>query len=96
MASWFEEIAALKGYNAKEYHIFARCFWLGIAGWLYTIALPYNSKDFKITKIENNEKSSYSGLTWICSQCGKTNPCDTAVCQKCSTINHDMWHKLHD
>ena len=32
--------AELKGYSADEYHIFPICFFLGIMGYLYVIALP--------------------------------------------------------
>ena len=35
----FEKIAYDKGYG-KEAHAFAMCFWLGIIGYLYVIALP--------------------------------------------------------
>lgn len=31
--------AVLKGYG-EDYHIWAACFWLGIFGYLYAIALP--------------------------------------------------------
>ena len=39
MAKKMCEIAELKGYNAKEKHIFAICFWLGLLGYIYTIGL---------------------------------------------------------
>ena len=39
IASKFEEVAHLKGYD-KDIHSFAMCFWLGIIGCLYVIALP--------------------------------------------------------
>ena len=35
----FEAIAFQKGYG-KEIHAFAMCFWLGLIGFLYVIALP--------------------------------------------------------
>lgn len=41
------EVAESKGYNAKEKHIFALCFWFGIFGFLYVIALP----DLKMRKL---------------------------------------------
>ena len=44
----FESIAFIKGYG-KEIHSFAMCFWLGIVGYLYVIALP----DLKHDKILN-------------------------------------------
>lgn len=39
VAQKFEEIAFQKGYDTSI-HSLALCFWLGIAGWLYVIALP--------------------------------------------------------
>lgn len=38
IAKWFEKCAAEKGYTND--HVFARCFWLCIFGYLYVIALP--------------------------------------------------------
>lgn len=43
------EVAKLKGYNPKSYHIFALCFWFTIFGYLYVIGLP----DLKLRKILN-------------------------------------------
>ena len=41
VAAKFNEIAMLKGYsNDDEKHCFAMCFFLGIIGYLYVIALP--------------------------------------------------------
>ena len=39
VAKKFEKIAFQKGYD-EEIHSFAMCFWLGIIGMLYVIALP--------------------------------------------------------
>ena len=39
IASKFNDIAYMKGYG-PEMHCFAMCFWLGILGCLYVIALP--------------------------------------------------------
>lgn len=41
------ELAELKGYNSKEKHIFALCFWFGIFGFLYVVGLP----DLKLRRI---------------------------------------------
>lgn len=38
-AQKMKEAAILKGYG-DDYHIWALCFWLGIFGYLYTMALP--------------------------------------------------------
>ena len=39
VAKKFEKIAFQKGYDVRV-HSFAMCFWLGIIGYLYVIALP--------------------------------------------------------
>ena len=63
VAKKFEEIAFQKGYD-ESIHSFAMCFWLGIVGYLYVIALPnlnnhYNihsdSIDETVNKTSGNE-----------------------------------------
>lgn len=39
IAYFMNQAAEEKGYNS-EAHAFALCFWLGIVGWLYVVALP--------------------------------------------------------
>lgn len=39
LAALMNKAAVLKGYG-EDYHIWAACFWLGIFGCLYAIALP--------------------------------------------------------
>ena len=39
IAKKFEEIAFIKGYSEQD-HTFAMCFWLGIVGYIYVLALP--------------------------------------------------------
>lgn len=52
------EVAELKGYNSKEKHIFAICFWFGIFGFLYVVGLP----DLKLRRIllETSKKKDSS------------------------------------
>ena len=45
----FADIASMKGYG-PEMHCFAMCFWLGILGYLYVIALP----DRGAREVQNN------------------------------------------
>ena len=59
IASKFESIASMKGYG-KEIHSFAMCFWLGIVGYLYVIALPDLAREAQITKIVSHLKSNSS------------------------------------
>ena len=40
VARKFEAIAEGKGYTAEQAHPFAMCFWLGIIGMIYVLALP--------------------------------------------------------
>jgi len=40
LSSKMTDIAELKGYDAKQEHIFIFCFFLGIFGYLYVLALP--------------------------------------------------------
>ena len=39
VARKFEDVAFKKGYD-EDVHSYAMCFWLGIIGYLYVIALP--------------------------------------------------------
>lgn len=39
IANFMKNVAYAKGYDDNA-HAFAMCFWLGIAGWLYVVALP--------------------------------------------------------
>ena len=96
ISSWFVEIAKLKGYNAKEHFIFQKCFWLGLPGWLYTLGLPDIRENPEYDNKDTIKKSKIKLQPWTCSQCGQSNPGDSAVCSKCSTVNYDMWHKLHE
>ena len=90
------EIAELKGYNAKEKHIFAICFWLTGFGILYVIALP----DLKIRKLlGDTEETAYTNTNdenektmvkkqvetlengdWKCPSCGAHNPVNDKRC----------------
>ena len=46
VAKKFEQIAFSKG-QTKAVHAFEMCFWLGIVGYLYVIALPNANFDIK-------------------------------------------------
>ena len=50
----FEDIAFKKGYD-KSIHSFAMCFWLGIVGYLYVIALPNLNNHCNVHGNANNE-----------------------------------------
>ena len=56
VAKKFEEIATMKGHTNVS--AFAMCFWLGIVGYLYVIALPNLTNNEKET--QKNEESSDS------------------------------------
>lgn len=51
-----QDAAVLKGYG-ENYHIWALCFWLGILGYLYVLALPdlvTQSQNQQIIKLLSN------------------------------------------
>ena len=48
IARKFEQIAIAKGY--PDVHAFAMCFWLGIIGHLYVIALPNANLDNRVVQ----------------------------------------------
>ena len=57
-ATLMKQVSINKGYGA-ETHIWAICFWLGIIGYLYVIALPdkiMQSQNQKIIKLLEEEK----------------------------------------
>ena len=95
MASKMCEVASLKGYDPAKKHIFAICFWLGIFGYFYALALP----DLKLRKLlgekeetENVDKESKNDSSpqnkvtvlengdWKCPFCGSTNPANDKRC----------------
>ena len=66
VAKKFEAIAFQKGYDVSV-HTFAMCFWLGLPGYLYVIALPNKKSenvsasststyDVKTFNVEQNEQ----------------------------------------
>lgn len=50
VAKKFEQIAIDKGYTPENEHPFAMCFWLGIIGMIYVLALP----DLKLLKTQQD------------------------------------------
>ncbi len=95
MASKMCEVASLKGYDPAKKHIFAICFWLGIFGYFYVLALP----DLKLRKLlgekeetENVDKESKNDSSpqnkvtvlgngdWKCPFCGAQNPANDKRC----------------
>ncbi len=73
----FSDIACEKGHG-KESHSFAMCFWLGIIGYLYVIALPDRTiVQYRVPK-EELKKQSY-----ICPYCKKPIPYDVESCPIC-------------
>lgn len=63
VASFMNQVVYEKGYDS-EAHAFAMCFWLGILGCLYVIALPdknlkkQNEKIISLLKEKNNKIES--------------------------------------
>ena len=50
IAKKFEKIAFQKGYD-RSIHSFAMCFWLGMIGYLYVIALPDLTQQKRMDKM---------------------------------------------
>ena len=69
VASMLEDAAQRKGYG-KEVHAFAICFWLGIFGCLYVIALPDLKQQKKLNKIvellsnQTSESIQHGDVAW--------------------------------
>ena len=59
VACKFEEIAFQKGYD-KSIHSLAMCFWLGIVGYLYVIALPNLKVGYSVNAAHNEGASTTS------------------------------------
>ena len=95
IASKMCEVASLKGYEPAKKHIFAICFWLGIFGYFYVLALP----DLKLRKLlgekeetENIDKESKNDSSpqnkvtvlengdWKCPSWGAQNPANDTRC----------------
>ncbi len=63
IAGIMDEVATLKGY---EESVFWKCFWLGLAGWLYVVALPdlkTRENQEKIIKYFENDKEETNTAT---------------------------------
>ncbi len=81
-ASKMCDAAELKGYDSKSEHIFAICFWFGIFGCLYVVALP----DLRLQKIlkdllNNNKQESAVKSEKIVENDIKHNPNLEAICK---------------
>ena len=71
----FDRIAYMKGHD-DSVHAFAKCFWFGIAGYLYVIALPDRNICFRIKKVSDDFdcpfcNNSVSSDSKFCPYCGK-------------------------
>ena len=56
IARMIAKTVELKGYTLEETHAFAKCFWLGVAGWVYVLALP--DKKLQINTVQIYKKIS--------------------------------------
>ena len=68
--AFFMESAAIQKGHGKEAHAFAMCFWLGIFGCLYVIALPDLKQQKKLNKIvellsnQTSEAIQHGDIAW--------------------------------
>ena len=82
VARKFEKIAIMKGYN-ENIHSFAMCFWLGIIGYLYVIALP----DLHTLKKRNETGSAnIDGTVYRCPICEEIVAKGTNKCSRCGHV----------
>ena len=51
IAQMIAKTVELKGYTLEETHALAKCFWLGVAGWVYVLALPNKTAQTNIAQI---------------------------------------------
>lgn len=65
IAFYMDEVAKLKGY---ENAVFWRCFWLGLPGWLYVVALPdlnlRKSQEQIVKLLESNTRVSNTEIIY--------------------------------
>ena len=92
VAKKFEEIAFQKGYD-ESIHSFAMCFWLGIVGYLYVIALPnlknsiYANSAFAESNIEHNTTNSIEVIShYQCPTCKQNIAYGIEKCPSCGQI----------
>lgn len=88
VAKKFEAIAFQKGYD-ESVHSCAMCFWLGIVGYLYVVALPNLNTDSPILK-SNNEttgaKETEKVQQYECPKCRVIVPFGIEKCPVCGQI----------
>ncbi|MBQ8416926.1 MAG: hypothetical protein IJX13_08560, partial [Clostridia bacterium] len=91
VAKKFEKIAIQKGYD-EEIHSFAMCFWLGLAGYLYVIALPdltisrpLEKKEFEEQKNQPIKDKSYT-QSYECPKCKEILPFGIESCPICHQV----------
>ena len=80
VAKKFEEIAFGKGYDENE-HTFAMCFWLGIIGYLYVIALPDISQ--KNVTAASSAQSLGAEIHYVCPNCNENVTNKNQSCPRC-------------
>ena len=92
MANKMCRVADDKGYDSSSEHIFAVCFWLGLFGYLYVIALP-DKKNQKLLESIKNELSR-ANLTQNNSSTSSTSSSfengsssNVWICSKCGETN---------
>jgi len=82
MASKMCEVAEDKGYNSKENHIFAICFWFGLFGYLYVIALPDLKLHRLLHKSQNNDNPCANNTEAKIEEKKSHNPKLEAICKE--------------
>ena len=81
MASKMCDVAELKGYDSKHEHIFALCFFFGLFGYIYVIALPDLKLQRLIKSITDNNKEPIHQEKKVQQEIKAHNPNLEAICK---------------
>ncbi len=85
VAKKFEKIAFQKGYN-ESIHSFAMCFWLGIVGYLYVIALPDLKNKADATVYAGAKIPEEANTVYQCPTCKNAISYGINQCPSCGQI----------
>lgn len=92
VAKKFEEIAFQKGYD-ESIHSCAMCFWLGIVGYIYVVALPNLNNSLNGDSVilkSNNETNSAKKVEKVqqyeCPKCREILPFGIDKCPVCGQV----------
>lgn len=84
MAMKFDEVASMKGFDESYFWM---CFFLGIIGYIYIVALPDRAHIInKRTQHKRGEANIRSGTGYICAKCQTPVPPGATECSVCGRV----------